>query len=172
MKERIPPSIQDMARYADQFVEARTTCPSQVTQDPMFDKNLPQNQTKVQQNNSGNKVKCYACDRYGHRSFECNRKKSQGSRGANVKEKEESSRHVRFTEPQSGYNGGYRGRHSGNGRGGQNRKETSVVKAQQPDAVPEMLQSVKDTVMPVVKGCVGDSDYCSTRHRLQWRCYS
>ena len=156
LKERIPPSIQDMARYADQFVEARTTCPSQVTQDPMFDKNLPQNQTKVQQNNSGNKVKCYACDRYGHRSFECNRKKSQGNRGASVKEKEESSRHVRFTEPQSGYNGGYRGRHSGNGRGGQNRKETSVVKAQQPDAVPEMLQSVKDTVMPVVKGCVGD----------------
>ena len=46
------------------------------------------------------------------------RKKSQGNRGASVKEKEESSRHVRFTEPQSGYNGGYRGRHSGNGRSG------------------------------------------------------
>ena len=55
------------------------------------------------------------------------RKKSQGNRGASVKEKEESSRHVRFTEPQSGYNSGYRGRHSGNGRSGQNRKETSVV---------------------------------------------
>ena len=80
LKERIPPSIQDMARYADQFFLARTPCPSQVTQDSMFDKNLPQNQTKVQQNNSGNKVKCYACDRYGHRSFECNRKKSQGNK--------------------------------------------------------------------------------------------
>ena len=149
LKERIPPSIQDMARYADQFVEARTTCPSQVTQDPMFDKNLPQNQTKVQQNNSGNKVKCYG-------SFECNRKKSQGNRGASVKAKEESSRHVRFTESQSGYNACYHGRHSGNGRSGQNHKETSVVEVQQPSAVSEILQSPKGTVVPVVKGRVGD----------------
>ena len=55
------------------------------------------------------------------------RKKSQGNRGASVKEKEESSRHIRFRNPQCGYNGGYHGRHSGNGGSGQNRKETSVV---------------------------------------------
>ena len=85
LTERIPPSLHDMARYAVQFVEARTTCPSRATQDPMFYKNIVHNQTKVQQNNSGNKAKFYACDRYGHRSFECNRKKSQGNRGGSVK---------------------------------------------------------------------------------------
>ena len=84
-------------------------------------------------------------------------KKSQGNRGASVKGKEESSRHVRFTEPQSGYNSGYRGRHSRSGRNSQNRKEISVVEVQQPGAVPEMLQSVKGTVCPLSK------DVCGTK---------
>ena len=84
-----------------------------------------------------------------------------------MKEKEESSRHVRFTEPQSGYNGGYRGRHSGNGCSGQNRKETSVD-VQQTGAVPEMLQSVKGTVMPVVKGRVGDKEVINVLRDAGW----
>jgi hypothetical protein len=39
LKERIPLTIKDMARYADQYVKARTISSSLVTQDPSFVKN-------------------------------------------------------------------------------------------------------------------------------------
>uniref|UniRef100_A0A8W8J3E4 Uncharacterized protein n=1 Tax=Magallana gigas TaxID=29159 RepID=A0A8W8J3E4_MAGGI len=125
LKERIPMSIQDMTRYADQFAEARTVTSSSLTQKPLFDRRRqsdrqPPYKDSVQQNQSGNAVKCYECGRQGHKAFNCNFRKSPNNRPFNSSEKQETTpKHTYPSDFQRGsYNNGNHG-YPGRGRGRQ-----------------------------------------------------
>ncbi|XP_062573883.1 uncharacterized protein LOC134235750 [Saccostrea cucullata] len=103
LKERIPPSIQDMARYADQYVEARATCSSAVTQRPIFDKKVSfGKQLSFPSSSEGTKtsggIKCFNCDKYGHKQFDCPLRKSSAIK-TNTQEKFD-----RPQKPQQGFN--------------------------------------------------------------------
>ncbi|XP_062615830.1 uncharacterized protein LOC134277515 [Saccostrea cucullata] len=103
LKERIPPSIQDMARYADQYVEARATCSSAVTQRPIFDKKVSfGKQLSFPSSSEGTKtsggIKCFYCDKYGHKQFDCPLRKSSAIK-TNTQEKFD-----RPQKPQQGFN--------------------------------------------------------------------
>nr|XP_034307586.1 uncharacterized protein LOC117682997 [Crassostrea gigas] len=160
LKERIPTSIQDMARYADQFAEARTVTSSSLTQKPLFDRRQqsdrqPPYKDSVQQNQSGNAVKCYECGRQGHKAFNCNFRKSPNNRPFNSSEKQETTpKHTYPSDFQRGsYNNGNHG-YPGRGRGRQG--AASVVEKH--GNLPCVGDSVAfcETEMPVVKGCVGN----------------
>ncbi|XP_065936509.1 uncharacterized protein [Magallana gigas] len=160
LKERIPTSIQDMARYADQFAEARTVTSSSLTQKPLFDRRQqsdrqPPYTDSVQQNQSGNAVKCYECGRQGHKAFNCNFRKSPNNRPFNSSEKQETTpKHTYPSDFQRGsYNNGNHG-YPGRGRGRQG--AGSVVEKH--GNLPCVGDSVAfcETEMPVVKGCVGN----------------
>lgn len=160
LKERIPTSIQDMARYADQFAEARTVTSSSLTQKPLFDRRQqsdrqPPYKDSVQQNQSGNAVKCYECGRQGHKAFNCNFRKSPNNRPFNSSEKQETRpKHTYPSDFQRGsYNNGNHG-YPGRGRGRQG--AASVVEKH--GNLPCVGDSVAfcETEMPVVKGCVGN----------------
>nr|XP_034335107.1 uncharacterized protein LOC117692141 [Crassostrea gigas]XP_034335108.1 uncharacterized protein LOC117692141 [Crassostrea gigas] len=160
LKERIPTSIQDMARYADQFAEARTVTSSSLTQKPLFDRRQqsdrqPPYKDSVQQNQSGNAVKCYECGRQGHKAFNCNFRKSPNNRPFNSSEKQETTpKHTYHSDFQRGsYNNGNHG-YPGRGRGRQG--AASVVEKH--GNLPCVGDSVAfcETEMPVVKGCVGN----------------
>nr|XP_034316843.1 uncharacterized protein LOC117686229 isoform X2 [Crassostrea gigas] len=160
LKERIPTSIQDMARYADQFAEARTVTSSSLTQKPLFDRRQqsdrqPPYKDSVQQNQSGNAVKCYECGRQGHKAFNCNFRKSPNNRPFNSSEKQETTpKHTYPSDFQRGsYNNGNHG-YPGRGRGRQG--AASVVEKY--GNLPCVGDSVAfcETEMPVVKGCVGN----------------
>ncbi|XP_052673702.1 uncharacterized protein LOC128155864 [Crassostrea angulata] len=160
LKERIPTSIQDMARYADQFAEARTVTSSSLTQKPFFDRRQqsdrqPPYKDSVQQNQSGNAVKCYECGRQGHKAFNCNFRKSPNNRPFNSSEKQETTpKHTYPSDFQRGsYNNGNHG-YPGRGRGRQG--AASVVEKH--GNLPCVGDSVAfcETEMPVVKGCVGN----------------
>jgi hypothetical protein len=60
LKERIPKTIQEMARFADQFAEARTTTPSLLAQKPAIDKK-PVTDKQIQPNQTGSGIKCFNC---------------------------------------------------------------------------------------------------------------
>nr|XP_034320976.1 uncharacterized protein LOC117687844 [Crassostrea gigas] len=158
LKERIPTSIQDMARYADQFAEARTVTSSSLTQKPLFDRRQqsdrqPPYKDSVQQNQSGNAVKCYECGRQGHKAFNCNFRKSPNNRPFNSSENQETTpKHTYPSDFQRGsYNNGNHG-YPGRGRGRQG--AASVVEKH--GNLPCVGDSVAfcETEMPVVKGCV------------------
>nr|XP_034331791.1 uncharacterized protein LOC117690977 [Crassostrea gigas] len=160
LKERIPTSIQDMARYADQFAEARTVTSSSLTQKPLFDRRQqsdrqPPYKDSVQQNQSGNAVKCYECGRQGHKAFNCNFRKSPNNRPFNSSEKQETTpKHTYPSDFQRGsYNNGNHG-YPGRGRGRQG--AASVVEKH--GNLPCVGDSVAfcETEMPLVKGCVGN----------------
>lgn len=160
LKERIPTSIQDMARYADQFAEARTVTSSSLTQKPLFDRRQqsdrqPPYKDSVQQNQSGNAVKCYECGRQGQKAFNCNFRKSPNNRPFNSSEKQETTpKHTYPSDFQRGsYNNGNHG-YPGRGRGRQG--AASVVEKH--GNLPCVGDSVAfcETEMPVVKGCVGN----------------
>nr|XP_034316846.1 uncharacterized protein LOC117686231 [Crassostrea gigas] len=160
LKERIPTSIQDMARYADQFAEARTVTSSSLTQKPLFDRRQqsdrqPPYKDSVQQNQSGNAVKCYECGRQGHKAFNCNFRKSPNNRPFNSSEKQETTpKHTYPSDFQRGsYNNGNHG-YPGRGRGRQG--AASVVEKH--GNLPCVGDSVAfcETEMLVVKGCVGN----------------
>ncbi|XP_062612822.1 uncharacterized protein LOC134274563 [Saccostrea cucullata] len=146
LKERIPPSIQDMARYADQYVEARATCSSAVTQRPIFDKKVSfGKQLSFPSSSEGTKtsggIKCFNCDKYGHKQFDCPLRKSSAIK-TNTQEKFD-----RPQKPQQGFN--KNGRRFSQGK----EHDSSHVGAHKPQSD---INSVDDGVMPVVKGCVGD----------------
>ncbi|XP_065925778.1 uncharacterized protein [Magallana gigas] len=160
LKERIPTAIQDMARYADHFAEARTVTSSSLTQKPLFDRRQqsdrqPPYKDSVQQNQSGNAVKCYECGRQGHKAFNCNFRKSPNNRPFNSSEKQETTpKHTYPSDFQRGsYNNGNHG-YPGRGRGRQG--AASVVEKH--GNLPCVGDSVAfcETEMPVVKGCVGN----------------
>ncbi|XP_065939102.1 uncharacterized protein [Magallana gigas] len=160
LKERIPTSIQDMARYADQFAEARTVTSSSLTQKPLFDRRQqsdrqPPYKDSVQQNQSGNAVKCYECGRQGHKAFNCNFRKSPNNRPFNSSEKQETTpKHTYPSDFQRGsYNNGNHG-YPGRGRGRQG--AASVVEKH--GNLPCVGDSVAfcETELPVVEGCVGN----------------
>nr|XP_034310606.1 uncharacterized protein LOC117680625 [Crassostrea gigas] len=160
LKERIPTSIQDMARYADQFAEARTVTSSSLTQKPLFDRRQqsdrqPPYKDSVQQNQSGNAVKCYECGRQGHKAFNCNFRKSPNNRPFNSSEKQETTpKHTYPSDFQRGsYNNGNHG-YPGRGRG----RQGAASDVEKHGNLPCVGDSVAfcETEMPVVKGCVGN----------------
>jgi hypothetical protein len=59
-----------MARFADQFAEARTTTPSSPAQKPVIDKK-PVSNKQIKPNQAGSGIKCFTCGKYGHKSFNC-----------------------------------------------------------------------------------------------------
>lgn len=135
LKERIPPSIQDIARNADQFAEARTTTSSSITQKPLFDRRQTsdkQSQYKdtAQQNQGGNGVKCYECGRHDHKWFNCNYHKFPNNRPGTATEKQETApKHTYPNDHQRGSYNTLRDENYGyNGRGRGRQGSASVQK--------------------------------------------
>lgn len=161
LKERIPPSIQDMARYADQFAETRTTTSSSITQKPLFDRRQTSNKQSqykdtAQQNQGGNGVKCYECGRHGHKCFNCNYRKFPNNRPVTATEKQETPpKHTYLSDHQRGsYNTSLDGNYGYHGRGRGRQGSACVEKHGNLPCVGDSL-ALCETDIPVVKGCVG-----------------
>lgn len=178
LKERIPATVQEMARHADQFAEARATTSSFITQKPVGFDRKPQFDRQQQSRNQATPViqrgQCYVCGRYGHKAVECtsgtyiqNRPSSDTYKG------KDDSKQVRFSDDNrnsSSYNNRNRVsspmRHSssfrdrdrnyGNQWQGRNRQGSSVVEPQKHVSHVNDSKTIPETVMPIVKGCVDD----------------
>jgi hypothetical protein len=137
LKERIPKTIQEMARFADQFAEARTTTTSSLAQKPAIDKK-PASDKQTQPNQAGSGIKCFTYRKYGHKSFNC---KTSG--GTYKQETQRSSNNSRSSNSQN----------HGHGKGGQ----ASACLEEQSDLPCVGGSSVPSEInMPVVKGSVRD----------------
>ena len=160
LKERIPPTIMDMARYADQYVEARATTSSAVSQRQGYEKKSPGEKSNfhsnTRDNNKDSKVKCFTCDKYGHKQYDCPLK-SSANKSASVQGKRDTDpKHVRQANQQKDSNVTNNERNSSRGRG-QGRKESSFVVTNAQFKESELdAATVTDSKMPIVKGCVGD----------------
>ncbi|XP_062602901.1 uncharacterized protein LOC134264647 [Saccostrea cucullata] len=162
LKERIPPSIQEMAHYADQFAEARNITSSSITQRPSFDRKLqPDKQfhsmDRVAQTKSNSGAKCYICGKVGHKSFDCVHRKFSSNKVSSATEKQETvPKQYQFNDPKSGTFNSFRGRNFGYSGRGRGRQDTSAVHREETLPCVGDSVAISEMVMPVVKGCVGD----------------
>ncbi|XP_061194307.1 uncharacterized protein LOC133202481 [Saccostrea echinata] len=159
LKERIPPSIQEMAPFADQFAEARNITSSSSTQRLVSDRKIQADKQfhsmdRVVQSKSNSGGKCFVCGKVGHKSFDCVHRKFPSNKIVSATEKQETvPKQYQFSDPKSGT---FHGRNIGYyGRGG-GRQDTSAVLRD--ETLPSVGDSVaiSEIVMPSVKGCVGD----------------
>lgn len=178
LKERIPATVQEMARYADQFAEARATTSSFVTQKPVgFDRKPQfncQQQSRSQGTPGSQRGQCYVCGRYGHKAVECTSGTYTPNRqSSDIHKGKDESKQVRFCDDNRNsnhynnrnrvpspmrYSPSFRDRdrNYGNQWQGRNRQGSSVVEAQKHVSHVNDCKIIPETVMPIVKGCVGD----------------
>lgn len=152
LKERIPATVEEMARYADQFAEARATASSFVTQKPVeFDRKRQfdrQQQSRSQGTPGSQRGHCYVCGRYGYKAVECTSGTNTPNRQSSYIHKgKDESKQVRFSDDNrssSSYNNRNRvsspmrhpasfrdrDRNYGNQWQGRNRQVSAFVEAQ------------------------------------------
>lgn len=167
-----------MARYADQFAEARATTSSFVTQKPVgFDRKPQfncQQQSRSQGTPGSQRGQCYVCGRYGHKAVECTSGTYTPNRqSSDIHKGKDESKQVRFCDDNRNsnhynnrnrvpspmrYSPSFRDRdrNYGNQWQGRNRQGSSVVEAQKHVSHVNDCKIIPETVMPIVKGCVGD----------------
>ncbi|XP_052710767.1 uncharacterized protein LOC128185133 [Crassostrea angulata] len=167
-----------MARYVDQFAEARaTTSSSFVTQKPVgFDRKPQfdrQQQLRSQGTPGSQRGQCNVCGRYGHKSVECTSGTYTPNRqSSDIHKGKYESKQVRFSDDNRNsnhYNNRnrvpspmrhspsfrYRNRNNRNQWQGRNRQGSSVVDAHKHVSHVNDCKTIPETVMPIVKGCVG-----------------
>lgn len=172
LKERVPSSVREMAKLADQFAEARGSKTNLMIARPSRTNDSQQSTSSTvskpgdkqvkQFDTTANDKRCYACHKIGHRSFECTTKKNSSNRVAGMTKTE-------ATEVQSSQIGSSnrqnlgRGRGTGRGRGRRNNQsrqyDAGSSCAFNPDT-PALSESCNAdlsvaTSMPVVRGCIG-----------------
>ena len=164
LRERTPSTITDMAKIADQFAEARATTSSSLTQKYFgSEKKSPHERQAKEKDRFLQKGACYSCGKYGHKAVDCNDNKGKDDMSV------VNSKQVRFhDDKRRNSQQNARERNSGaakqtytterergstNQWQGRNRQGSSVVEVQK--YFNEPVTRI-ETVMPVVKGCVGD----------------
>ncbi|XP_021345000.1 uncharacterized protein LOC110444964, partial [Mizuhopecten yessoensis] len=169
LRERVPKSMQEMARLADQFAEARgaktnamMARPSK-SGDKQHNANSSDYKTSDKKENSAAKgPMCFKCFQSGHKSFECPNKKS-GNRVAGMTETVETEGKIQTTDYRTVVNTGHAsvaGKAKGK-RKNQRRKHyggSSCVVSTNTPALSESCNADLSvaTSMPVVRGCIGE----------------
>ncbi|XP_021346945.1 uncharacterized protein LOC110446230 [Mizuhopecten yessoensis] len=167
LKGRIPASMAEMARLADQYADARGSKSNlMTTKSSKPEQARHQASANNGTNNGTNKhdspraKRCYSCGNPGHMSFECRNKKSSGVAAVVG----EADTHVYSTNRQASARGRGRGAARGRGtRGGKhgNRGEgdsSSCVVGEGPPTLSENCNIKRSGAkgMPIARGCVGD----------------
>ncbi|XP_033762635.1 uncharacterized protein LOC117344094 [Pecten maximus] len=147
LKERSPTSFVEMARLADQYVEARGTKASQVTgrgQKSGYSKPHERgNQDAHASKSSAKDKKCYNCGKLGHISYDCRLKKNvSGNKVASVVEEENRKKQASDAK-----------------RVTRKDRTSAIDKSHVKDSttlsVSCDLRSSQSAGMPVMRGCVG-----------------
>ncbi|XP_033752174.1 uncharacterized protein LOC117335982 [Pecten maximus] len=169
LRERVPKSMQEMARFADQFAEARGTKTNVMMARPARpgDKQHNANPLDIKTNDKkGNSFAkgpvCFKCLQPGHKSFECPNKKS-GNRVAGMTRTVETKGNIQTTESRAVVSKG-QASVTGKGRGkrkNQGWKPMDSSSCAVDTNTPELSKSCSAdlsvaTSMPVVRGCIGE----------------
>ncbi|XP_069139203.1 LOW QUALITY PROTEIN: uncharacterized protein [Argopecten irradians] len=157
LKERVPKTMEEMARFADQFAEARGTKTNVMMArsvkyvDKQHSSTSDPKTTDKKENNTTKKPVCFKCLQPGHKSFECPNKKTghrvAGMTGTTYDTTDSSKDRTLAT---------------GKGkRKGLRRKFDSGSSCAVDTDTPELSESCNAdlsavTNMPVVRGCIGD----------------
>ncbi|XP_069139803.1 uncharacterized protein [Argopecten irradians] len=157
LKERVPKTMEEMARFADQFAEARGTKTNVMMArsvkyvDKQHSSTSDPKTTDKKENNTTKKPVCFKCLQPGHKSFECPNKKT-GHRVAGM------------TGTTYDTTDSSKDRTSATGKGkrkGPRRKFDGGSSCAVDTDTPELSESCNAdlsavTNMPVVRGCIGD----------------
>ena len=158
LKERIPKSIEEMSRYADQFAEARAVASTSLTIKPTIDRKGSQESSPKDRPRTDKK--CYDCGKPGHLSFECLSRSKSPQRVHNISQLQTGEKRVHFEQSDERQPFNNKGRGRGRGTRGRGRGNFSSAAIGVVDRDIPYLGDVSilkaDDNMPVVKGCVGE----------------